>query len=78
MRRIRDLALLAESFGNGDFSARMDNNRQDEFGIVAIHFNEAATKISDMANSIASISENLSSSSGDLNKTALNLNDYSK
>jgi|GEM_PF-3406964 len=78
MRRIRDLTLLAERFGNGDFSARMDNQKNDEFGKVATNFNEAVIKISDMAKSISSISENLSESSGYLNETALNLSNYSK
>jgi len=78
MRRIRDLTFLAECFGNGDFSARMDNQKNDEFGKVAINFNEAVIKISDMARSISSISENLSESSGHLNETALNLSNYSK
>ncbi len=77
MKRIGDLTSLAERFGNGDFSARMDNKKRDEFGKVAINFNEAIIKISDMAKSISFISRNLSASSGHLNDTALNLSNYS-
>jgi two-component system sensor histidine kinase CpxA len=42
---VRQLALAVERFGQGDFSARVDVRRNDEFGVLADRFNEMAERI---------------------------------
>jgi methyl-accepting chemotaxis protein len=70
MKPIHSLAKLAEGFGNGDFTRKMDETRKDEFGKVASHFNEASSKVADMALNIGLISEQLAASSKQLTATA--------
>jgi methyl-accepting chemotaxis protein len=70
MKPIHSLAKLAEGFGNGDFTTKMDETRKDEFGKVASHFNEASSKVADMALNIGLISEQLAASSKQLTATA--------
>ncbi|OGU17957.1 MAG: chemotaxis protein [Geobacteraceae bacterium GWC2_53_11] len=45
---IKELTEISERFGQGDFSTRLDESRKDEFGQLAIHFNAATTKLSDI------------------------------
>ncbi|MBF0327814.1 MAG: methyl-accepting chemotaxis protein [Nitrospirae bacterium] len=49
---VRELQGLAEGFGNGDFSKRMDEKRKDEFGGLAVNFNQATVKLSDITTQI--------------------------
>ena len=45
---IRDLAAMAEKFGQGDFSGHLDDRRTDEFGRLAGPFNHAAERLRDI------------------------------
>jgi len=47
-RPITELTRMAEGFGAGDFSIRMDESRKDEFGTLAGHFNQATSKLSEI------------------------------
>ncbi len=69
-RPIRELTLITERFGQGDFSSRMDSQRRDEFGKLAYHMNEAMEKICGMLGQLASASENLAAGSEELSATS--------
>ena len=43
---IRNLNTIAEGFENGDLSIAMDESRKDEFGQLAVNFNQALNKLS--------------------------------
>jgi methyl-accepting chemotaxis protein len=73
-RPMKDLASLTERFGQGDFSARMDAARKDEFGRLASHFNEAMEKIGGMVGQLATASESLAASSEELSGTSDGIN----
>ncbi|MBP7526661.1 MAG: methyl-accepting chemotaxis protein [Syntrophorhabdaceae bacterium] len=75
--QVNTLVFLAERFRNGDFTARVDHPKKDEFGKVAAHFNETAMKISAMSQHIITISEDLSTRAGHLDETAARLNNDS-
>lgn len=45
---ISELSKMAEGFGGGDFNSRMDESRKDEFGALAVHFNQATAKLSEI------------------------------
>lgn len=45
---IKELTVISERFGQGDFSSRLDESRKDEFGQLAVHFNAATVKLSDI------------------------------
>ncbi len=42
---INNLNMIAEGFSKGDLSVTMDESRQDEFGLLALHFNRSITKL---------------------------------
>jgi len=70
---ITELSKMAERFGSGDFSGRLDDKRKDEFGSLAVHFNAATTKLAEITwnlrNAITvmnSGAKELAHSSGDL------------
>lgn len=42
---LRQFEAFAACFGEGDFTARIDERRRDEFGRLATHFNAAVEKI---------------------------------
>jgi methyl-accepting chemotaxis protein len=74
---IKELKEVAENFSRGDISVIMNDNRTDEFGEVASHFNTAIYKMNDMiagvqnlTDSISLDSDKLSSSSVQIDKNA--------
>jgi methyl-accepting chemotaxis protein len=71
---MREITVLTEKFGGGDFSTRMDERRRDEFGKLARHFNEAMEKIGEMVGQLASASENLAAGSAELSGTSEGIN----
>jgi len=75
---IRELTKVAEGFGNGDFSIRMDENRKDEFGTLAAHFNLATSKLGEITTLLKGSISKLTSSSQNLSVTAGNLYDGAK
>ncbi|MHB1025663.1 MAG: methyl-accepting chemotaxis protein [Desulfobacteria bacterium] len=64
--QIKGLSSLAERFGEGDFTARMDSTRKDEFGVLAGHFNRTAERLSELVGQIADTGNNLSAGSEQL------------
>ncbi len=75
---IRELTTVAEGFGNGDFSIRMDEARKDEFGTLASHFNQATAKLGEITTQLKDSIDKLTLSSQKLSKTADNLDDGAK
>jgi methyl-accepting chemotaxis protein len=71
---IRSLSEMAEKFGNGDFSSRLDDKRKDEFGQLAVHFNHATERLSQITGGLRNAIGNLATNSRDLSKTAEELN----
>jgi methyl-accepting chemotaxis protein len=71
---IRALSDMAEKFGNGDFSSRLDDHRKDEFGLLAGHFNQATEKLREITGALSNAISNLAANSRDLTKTAEELN----
>ena len=74
---ISELSHMAERFGSGDFSGRLDDKRKDEFGALALHFNAATGKLSEITHSLRSAisglnhgSRDLAAASGDLSAGA--------
>lgn len=63
---IKELTTLSEQFGDGNFSNRLDANRKDEFGQLALHFNSATAKL-------AEITQGLRRAIADLNVRAQEL-----
>ena len=72
---IRELSKVAEGFGTGDFSIRMNESRKDEFGALARHFNQATAKLAEITTLLKVSITKLSSGSEQLNKTAQSLHD---
>lgn len=50
---VNELVNLAEEFGDGNFSRKMDESRKDEFGRVASHFNKASENLTKIVSEIA-------------------------
>ncbi|RNC70418.1 MAG: methyl-accepting chemotaxis protein [Desulfuromonadales bacterium] len=69
-RPIRELVGIAQSFGNGDFSRRMDETRRDEFGELGIHLNQATARISEISVKLSVAIRNLAEHSRHLSVTA--------
>lgn len=67
---IRELTVLAEGFGNGDFSRTLDVNRKDEFGQLAQHFNQATVKLGEITGALAGSIAKLAEHSRQLSGTA--------
>ncbi|MEI6702986.1 MAG: methyl-accepting chemotaxis protein [Deltaproteobacteria bacterium] len=70
---IRELSEMAEGFGGGDFSIRMDESRKDEFGTLAVHFNQATAKLAEITKLLKESISKLSMGSANLHKTAESL-----
>jgi methyl-accepting chemotaxis protein len=73
IRPIKELSIMAEGFGNGNFSNRMDESSKDEFGMLAAHFNQATAKLREIISQITGAIIKLSESSKELSNTAENL-----
>jgi len=67
---IHELSEMAEGFGAGDFHIRMDESRKDEFGTLAVHFNQATAKLSEITKLLKESIRKLSTGSENLLKTA--------
>jgi methyl-accepting chemotaxis protein len=65
--------MVAEGFGNGDFSRRMDESRKDEFGDLAVHLNNATSKLGEITSHLKRSINSLSESSANLLTTAQDL-----
>ena len=74
---INELSQMAERFGGGDFSGRLDDKRTDEFGALAVHFNAATAKLAEITQGLRraitdlnSGAQGLARDSGDLSTGA--------
>jgi len=64
---------MAEGFGEGDFSVRLDESRKDEFGNLALHFNQATKKLGEITSKLKDSIVRLSANSQKLSATAESL-----
>ncbi|RJQ44939.1 MAG: methyl-accepting chemotaxis protein [Nitrospiraceae bacterium] len=71
---INELTTLAEGFGKGDFSIEMNQERDDEFGRVALNFNQAQQRLRDITSKLRQSIIKLSDNSGSLTATSITLN----
>lgn len=67
---ISELKVIAEGFGAGDFSQRMNVTSKDEFGELAVHFNHASDKLSEITGRLSEAIRNLTEHSHQLSETA--------
>jgi methyl-accepting chemotaxis protein len=67
MSPIKELSTIAEGFGEGNFR---DENRKDEFGNLASHFNVATEKLSDFISKLKSDINTLNENSREVSDTA--------
>ncbi|KAF0217279.1 MAG: methyl-accepting chemotaxis [Geobacteraceae bacterium] len=67
---IKELIDISEKFGNGDFTSSLDEKRKDEFGALAVHFNQATAKLKDITSQIREAIGNLAQNSNTLTATA--------
>lgn len=67
---VRQLSVLAEGFGNGDFSGKLDANRKDEFGELARHFNQATDRLGEITGGLIRAISNLAGHARRLSCTA--------
>jgi len=72
-RPVRELVSIAQSFGNGDFSHRLEEGRTDEFGELAAHFNQATTRLSQITGQLSGAIRTLAGHAGHLSGTARDL-----
>ena len=72
-RPISDLSILAGEFGDGNFTKLLDENRKDEFGELAVHFNQASRRLLEMASKLTMTISSLASNSSQLSGTAKEL-----
>jgi len=63
---INELSQMAERFGGGDFSGRLDDNRKDEFGALAVHFNAATAKLAEITQGLRRAITDLNSGAQEL------------
>ena len=75
---IRELTVLAEGFGSGDFSGTLDAGRKDEFGQLARHFNQATEKLGEITGALAGTIGKLAEHSRHLSRTAEELSQGSR
>ena len=67
---IAELKVIAEGFGAGDFTRRMNIRSKDEFGELAVHFNQATDKLSEITGKLSGAIRNLTEHSHQLSSTA--------
>ena len=68
---ISELSQMAERFGGGDFTGRLDDRRKDEFGALAKHFNRATETLNDITGSLTGAIKELVSNAQVLSDTAV-------
>ncbi len=63
---VKELNAVAEGFGSGDFTVRMNDKRKDEFGVLAGHFNQASEQLRKVTQQITTAIKQLSENSASL------------
>ncbi len=77
-RPMEELNATTSRFGEGNLNIHLDETRKDEFGILASHFNKAASKLSNIISTIQHLSVTLSSRADDLSSSADQIAENSK
>jgi methyl-accepting chemotaxis protein len=67
---IKELSVIAEGYGIGDFAIQMDESRKDEFGHVAKLFNHTGREILDIIAEVKTVAENVAMGSQQMSSTA--------
>lgn len=67
---IDELTKMAERFGAGDFNCRMDEKRNDEFGLLAVHFNQSSSKLCEIVSDLIVAIKTLGQSSHQISGVA--------
>ncbi len=70
---VKELEKMAAGFGEGDFSIRLDESRNDEFGNLALNFNQATKKLGEITSKLKDSIVRLSANSQKLSTTAESL-----
>jgi len=70
---IEELSHMAERFGGGDFSGRLDDKRKDEFGALAVHFNTATARLAEITQGLRRAISDLNSGARELAKSSSDL-----
>ncbi len=70
MHPINEMKTMASAFSSGRMSVMLDETRKDEFGELAVHFNQAAKALQGMSANITSITEEIAGQSSSLGGTA--------
>lgn len=71
---IKELTAMAEKFGTGDFSNRLDERRRDEFGQLAVHFNQATDRLGEITSGLRTAITHIADNSRGLMNAADELN----
>ena len=72
---INELNVIAEGFGNGNFSILANESRKDEFGILASHFNKATAGLGSIILNVKKVAFTLASNSEELSSSAARIAD---
>jgi len=56
---VKELSVIAEGFNKGDLSLSMDESNKDEFGALAVLFNNATSNLSEMISTVQSSANTL-------------------
>lgn len=67
---IKELSSMAEGFGSGNLGIRIDEKRKDEFGKLAVHFNQATDRLREITTHIREAIKNLTANSRKLADTS--------
>jgi methyl-accepting chemotaxis protein len=75
---IQELSNMAEGFESGDLSITLNISKNDEFGVLASHFNSATSKLNDMISNIKNVTFTLSSDSSKLSSSAVEISNNAR
>jgi methyl-accepting chemotaxis protein len=70
---IKELNAIALGFENSDLSHLMNDSRKDEFGELALHFNMAVTKLSDVISNVKEVTGTVTINSEKLSESSLEI-----
>lgn len=70
---IDELGEITEGFEKGDLSLSMNELRKDEFGILAVHFNRAVAKLSNMISEVKEVAGTLNLNSEKVSESSLQI-----
>ncbi len=71
--QVNEFSEMAAGFGRGDLSLLLDERRKDEFGKLALYFNQATSKLCRMISEIKNLAVVLNTSSATLSSSAVQI-----